>query len=50
MGSLAAMEAIRAVTGFGESSAGKLLLVDALTLRFRTVRLPKDPGCPACKA
>jgi adenylyltransferase/sulfurtransferase len=50
MGSLAAMEAIRAVTGFGESSAGKLLLVDALTLRFRTLRLPKDPGCPACKA
>jgi adenylyltransferase/sulfurtransferase len=49
MGSLAAMEAIRAVTGFGEDSAGKLLRVDALTLRFRTVRLAKDPGCPSCR-
>ncbi|HEV2746178.1 MAG TPA: HesA/MoeB/ThiF family protein [Allosphingosinicella sp.] len=48
MGSLAAMEAIRVVTGFGEDSAGKLLLVEALTLRFRTLNLPKDPGCPAC--
>lgn len=49
MGSLAAMEAIRAITGFGEDSAGKLLLADALTLRFRTVKLPKDPGCAACR-
>jgi adenylyltransferase/sulfurtransferase len=50
MGSLAAMEAIRVITGFGEDSAGKLLLVDALSLRFRTVKLPKDPGCAACRA
>jgi adenylyltransferase/sulfurtransferase len=49
MGSLAAMEAIRVITGFGEDSAGKLLLVDALSLRFRTVKLPKDPGCVACR-
>jgi adenylyltransferase/sulfurtransferase len=48
MGSLAALEAIRIVTGFGEDSAGKLLLMDALGLRFRTVSLRKDPGCPAC--
>ena len=50
MGSLAAAEVIRLVTGFGEDSAGKLLMVDALTLHARTVRLPKDPGCPACAA
>jgi adenylyltransferase/sulfurtransferase len=49
MGSLAAMEAIRVVTGFGEDSAGKLLLVDGLRLNFRTVRLFKDPGCAACR-
>ena len=48
IGSLAAAEAIRLITGFGEDSAGKLLLMDALALRFRTVRLAKDPGCPAC--
>lgn len=45
LGSLAAMEAIRQITGFGEDSVGKLLLVDALSLRFRTLHLPKDPGC-----
>jgi len=50
MGSLAALEAIRASFPFGEDSAGKLLLVDALGLRFRTLTLPKDPGCPACGA
>ncbi len=50
MGSLAALEAIRLITGFGEDSAGKLLLMDALTLRFRTLTLRKDPGCPACAA
>jgi adenylyltransferase/sulfurtransferase len=50
MGSLAAMEAIRAITGFGEDSAGKLLLVDALTLRMRVVSVPKDPGCSLCGA
>ena len=48
MGSLAALETLRAITGFGEDSAGKLLLVDALALRFRTIALPKDPGCPGC--
>lgn len=48
MGSLAALEAIRAIVPFGEDPAGKLLLVDALAFRFRTLILPKDPGCPAC--
>ncbi len=45
LGSLAALEAIRAITGFGEDPAGKLLLVDALAFRFRTLTVPKDPGC-----
>ena len=48
MGSLAALEALRSIVGFGEDSAGKLLLVDALAFRFRTIILPKDPGCPCC--
>lgn len=50
MGSMAAMEAIRVITGFGEDSAGKLLVADAAALRFRTVILTKDPGCMACQA
>lgn len=45
MGSLGAMEAIRALTGFGDDPAGRLLLVDALAFRFRTIRVPKDPQC-----
>ena len=48
MGSLAALETIRAIVPFGEDSAGKLLIADTLALRFRTLALPKDPGCPAC--
>jgi len=50
LGSLAAIEAIRAIVAFGEDSAGKLLLVDALAFRFRTIAMLKDPGCPACAA
>ena len=48
MGSLAALETIRLLVPFGDDSAGKLLVMDALSLRFRTLALPKDPGCPAC--
>lgn len=48
LGSLAALEAIRALVPFGEESAGKLLIADLLSLRFRTLALSKDPGCPAC--
>jgi adenylyltransferase/sulfurtransferase len=48
MGSLAALEAIRAIVPFGDDPAGKLLLADALAFRFRTIALPKDPGCPVC--
>jgi adenylyltransferase/sulfurtransferase len=45
LGSLAALEAIRQIVPFGEDSAGKLLIADLLSLRFRTMALPKDPGC-----
>ena len=48
MGSLAALEVIRAIVPFGDDTAGTLLLADGLSLRFRTIRLPKDPGCPGC--
>lgn len=48
LGALQALEVIRAIVGFGEGLAGRLLLFDALSMRMRTVTLPKDPGCPAC--
>ena len=50
MGSLAALEAIRALVPFGEESAGKLLIADLLSLRFRTIRITPDPACPTCSA
>ena len=45
MGSLGASEVLRALTGFGEDVAGRLLLVDALAFRFRTIKVSKDPAC-----
>ena len=45
IGSLAAVEAVRALVPFGTDPAGKLLLVDALAFRFRTIALPADPAC-----
>jgi molybdopterin-synthase adenylyltransferase len=48
LGSLAALEAIRAIVPFGADPAGSLLLIDAFDFRFRTVTLPPDPGC-RCK-
>ena len=45
MGSLAALETLRAVAPFGRDSAGSVLIADLLAMRFRTLTLPKDPGC-----
>jgi adenylyltransferase/sulfurtransferase len=48
IGTIQATETIKLLLGIGESLAGRLLLVDALTMEFRTVRLRRDPSCPAC--
>jgi molybdopterin/thiamine biosynthesis adenylyltransferase len=48
MGSLAAMEVVRQLSGLGENITGRLLRIEALSLRFRTTIVPKDPGCPTC--
>lgn len=50
IGSLQALEAIKLVLGAGDSLIGRLILFDALTVRFRELRLRKDPGCPLCGA
>jgi molybdopterin-synthase adenylyltransferase len=49
LGSLAAIEAVRALVPFGDDPAGKLLIIDALAFRFRTLTLSKDPAC-SCAA
>jgi adenylyltransferase/sulfurtransferase len=48
VGVIQATEAIKLLTGIGETLIGRLLLIDALHMKFRTVRLARDPLCPAC--
>ncbi len=48
LGTMQAAEAIKWVLGLGEPLVGRLLLVDALAMRFRELRIPKDPACPVC--
>jgi len=43
-----AAETIKLITGAGETLGGRLLLVDGLRMRFRTVDVARDPECPAC--
>lgn len=48
VGSFAALLAIRAVGGIGEDATTKLFLFNGLSLEWRTIGLPKDPGCKTC--
>ncbi len=48
IGSLQALEAIKLVTGVGDSLVGRLLLFDGLKLQFREITLSKDPDCAVC--
>ena len=48
IGSIQAMETIKLILGAGDTLIGRLLLFDALRLRFREVTLEKDPDCPVC--
>jgi molybdopterin/thiamine biosynthesis adenylyltransferase/rhodanese-related sulfurtransferase len=48
VGTMQANEAIKLLMGIGEPLVGRLLLVDALTGGIRTVKIPRDPECPAC--
>jgi molybdopterin/thiamine biosynthesis adenylyltransferase len=48
VGSLQALEALKLLAGFGEPLVGRLLLIDALTSRFRELRVRRDPACSVC--
>src|SRR6202789_3333956 len=48
VGVIQATEVIKLILGIGESLAGRLLLIDALGMNFRTLKLRKNPLCPAC--
>ena len=48
MGSLQALEVLKQITGMGDDLAGKILITDTLSARFRTVSLSPDPACRLC--
>ena len=48
IGSIQALEAIKLVLGEGETLVGRLVLFDALRMKFREMALEKDPDCPLC--
>src|SRR5258707_13884801 len=48
VGSIQAMETIKLILGRGDSLAGSLLLFDALAMKFRELKLRKNPDCPMC--
>jgi molybdopterin/thiamine biosynthesis adenylyltransferase/rhodanese-related sulfurtransferase len=48
VGVIQATEVIKLILGIGEPLIGRLLLVDALSMGFRTLKLRKNPECPAC--
>lgn len=48
VGSLQALEALKLLAGFGEPLVGRLLLIDALTTRFRELKVKRDPACNVC--
>ena len=48
VGSIQAAETVKVIMGAGETLAGRLLLIDALDMEFRTVRLRRNPACPLC--
>jgi adenylyltransferase/sulfurtransferase len=48
VGSIQAMETIKLILGVGEPLVGRLLLFDALAMRFRELKLKKNPDCPLC--
>jgi adenylyltransferase/sulfurtransferase len=48
IGSMQAAEALKLLAGIGATLSGRLLLLDALAMEWRTVRLTRDPACAVC--
>jgi sulfur-carrier protein adenylyltransferase/sulfurtransferase len=48
VGILQATEVVKLIIGIGEPLTGRLLHIDALDMRFREFRIPRDPNCPVC--
>jgi len=48
IGAMQAMEALKLLAGIGESLSGKLVVFDAKSAEWRSVKVAKDPGCSVC--
>ncbi len=48
VGATQAAEALKLIAGVGETLAGRLLLLDAFSMRWRDVNITRDPACPVC--
>ena len=48
VGTIQAIETLKLILGVGEPLIGRLLLVETLTMAFRTVTVRRDPTCPSC--
>lgn len=48
VGTIQATETIKLLVGIGETLAGRLLVVDALRMRFQAIEVARDPACPMC--
>ncbi len=48
VGTIQATEVVKLILGVGDSLSGKLLLIDALSMDFRTVKIRRNPECPLC--
>ena len=48
IGSMQAAEAIKVIAGIGEPLTGRLLILDATDMKWHSVRVRRDPGCPVC--
>ena len=50
VGSAQAVEVIKLIVGIGESLAGRVIMLDALSMEWRSLKLRKDPNCPVCSS
>jgi adenylyltransferase/sulfurtransferase len=48
VGTIQATETLKVLSGVGTTLAGRLLIIDALEMRFRILTLTRDPACPVC--
>jgi molybdopterin/thiamine biosynthesis adenylyltransferase len=48
VGTIQATETVKLIMGIGKSLSGRLLLIDALDMEFRSVKIRRDPACPLC--